>query len=54
MYQKVSVPILGIIENMSHFICPNCQHITPIFDHGGAKKEAEKMNIPFLGQIPLI
>ena len=53
MFQKVSVPIVGIIENMSHFMCPNCQHITPIFSHAGAKNEATRLNIPFLGQIPL-
>ena len=53
MFQQVSVPILGIIENMSQFSCPNCGHISEIFSHGGAKREAEKLEVPFLGELPL-
>ncbi|KAF2075786.1 hypothetical protein CYY_002919 [Polysphondylium violaceum] len=53
MFKKVDVPILGIVENMSHFNCPNCQHITPIFGSLGAKKTAEKMDIKYLGDVPI-
>ncbi|MBI3700827.1 MAG: Mrp/NBP35 family ATP-binding protein [Afipia sp.] len=53
MFKKVSVPILGLIENMSAFCCPACNHITPIFGHGGARIEAERRGIPYLGEIPL-
>ncbi len=53
MFQKVQVPITGIIENMSTFCCPNCGHITPIFGQGGAKDEAKKLETIFLGAIPL-
>lgn len=53
MFQKVNVPILGIVENMSYFICPNCGHRDDIFDHGGGKKASEKFNVPFLGEIPI-
>ena len=53
MFQKVNVPVLGIIENMATFCCPNCGHVSPIFGHGGARAEAEKTSVPFLGEIPL-
>jgi ATP-binding protein involved in chromosome partitioning len=53
MFRKVEVPVLGIVENMSTFVCPNCQHETHIFGHGGARKEAERLGVPFLGEIPL-
>jgi ATP-binding protein involved in chromosome partitioning len=53
MFQKVSIPILGLIENMSSFCCPACNHVTPIFGHGGARAEAERRGIPYLGEIPL-
>src|SRR3954454_5095833 len=53
MFQKVNVPLLGLIENMSGFCCPTCNHVTPIFGHGGARHEAEMRGIPFLGEIPL-
>lgn len=53
MFRKVSVPILGIIENMSSFVCPNCGTRTDLFGHGGAQQEAEKLQVPFLGAIPL-
>jgi ATP-binding protein involved in chromosome partitioning len=53
MFKKVEAPILGIVENMSTFICPNCRCETPIFGHGGARKEAERLGVAFLGEIPL-
>ncbi|MBV8060303.1 MAG: P-loop NTPase [Alphaproteobacteria bacterium] len=53
MFQKTDVPILGLVENMSFFCCPNCGHQTDIFGHGGAEKEAEKIDVPFLGAIAL-
>lgn len=53
MFQKVDIPILGIIENMSTFICPKCGERSDIFGHGGAAKEAEALGVPFLGGIPL-
>ncbi|MEE9210718.1 MAG: P-loop NTPase, partial [Kiloniellales bacterium] len=53
MFRKVDVPVLGIIENMSLFICPNCGHESHIFSHGGARLEAEKLGIEFLGELPL-
>ncbi|MDD4616880.1 MAG: Mrp/NBP35 family ATP-binding protein [Alphaproteobacteria bacterium] len=53
MFSKTDVPILGIIENMSYFECPHCGGRSEIFSHAGAKSEADKLNIPFLGEIPL-
>ncbi len=53
MFDKVSIPVLGIVENMSAFICPHCHVETPIFDKGGVKDAAEKMGIRFLGEVPL-
>jgi ATP-binding protein involved in chromosome partitioning len=53
MFDKVSIPILGIVENMSSFVCPHCRQETAIFDHGGARTAAEKMGIRFLGEIPI-
>jgi ATP-binding protein involved in chromosome partitioning len=53
MFNKVEVPILGIVENMSHFICPNCGTSHDIFGHGGARTEAENVGVPFLGEVPL-
>jgi ATP-binding protein involved in chromosome partitioning len=53
MFQKVEVPLLGLVENMSHFICPNCGTSHDIFGHGGARAEAEKIGVPFLGEVPL-
>ncbi|MGB9151704.1 MAG: Mrp/NBP35 family ATP-binding protein [Alphaproteobacteria bacterium] len=53
MFQKVEVPVLGIIENMSYFQCPHCGTRSDIFSHGGARHEAEKLKVPFLGEIPL-
>ncbi len=53
MFAKVNVPVLGIVENMSMFICPNCGEQTNIFGHGGARSEAERLGCDFLGEIPL-
>lgn len=53
MFRRTNVPVLGIIENMSTYICSNCGHEEHIFGHGGAKAEAEKLGVPFLGEIPL-
>jgi ATP-binding protein involved in chromosome partitioning len=53
MFQKVDVPVLGIVENMSFFLCPKCGERSDIFGHGGAKHEAEKLGVPFLGGVPL-
>jgi len=54
MFAKTQVPVLGIIENMSTFICENCGHESHIFGHGGARAEAKKLGVPFLGEIPLV
>jgi len=54
MFEKTHVPILGLVENMSTFVCPNCGHESHIFGHGGARAEAKKLNAPFLGEIPLV
>jgi ATP-binding protein involved in chromosome partitioning len=53
MFDKVSIPVLGIVENMSSFVCPHCRKDTPIFAHGGARTAAEKMGIRFLGEVPI-
>jgi ATP-binding protein involved in chromosome partitioning len=53
MFAKLKVPVLGMVENMSAYICPNCGHEAHIFGHGGARAEAETIGIPFLGEIPL-
>ncbi|MBU2531889.1 MAG: iron-sulfur cluster carrier protein ApbC [Alphaproteobacteria bacterium] len=53
MFQRVDVPVLGIVENMSFFICPKCGERSDIFGHGGAAAEAEKLGVPFLGGVPL-
>ena len=53
MFKKVNVPVLGIVENMSYFICDSCNKRHEIFSSGGVKKEAEKFNAPFLGELPL-
>jgi len=53
MFQKVNVPVLGLIENMSYFICDGCGKRHEIFSHGGARAEAAKLNLPFLGELPL-
>lgn len=53
MFKKLKVPILGIVENMSSYLCPSCGHKDHIFGHGGAQTASEKLGIPFLGSIPL-
>jgi ATP-binding protein involved in chromosome partitioning len=53
MFRKVDVPVLGIVENMSYFVCPHCSQRSEIFAHGGARKEAERLGVEFLGEIPL-
>jgi ATP-binding protein involved in chromosome partitioning len=53
MFKKVNVPVLGIIENMSYFQCPHCGTRSDIFGHGGARHEAERLGVPFLGEVPL-
>ncbi|MGB8842800.1 MAG: iron-sulfur cluster carrier protein ApbC [Aliidongia sp.] len=53
MFKKVEVPVLGIIENMSYFCCPNCGHRSEIFSHGGARREADRLGTEFLGEVPL-
>jgi ATP-binding protein involved in chromosome partitioning len=54
MFQKTQIPILGIVENMSVFVCPECGHESHIFGHGGARETAKTLNVPFLGEIPLV
>ncbi len=54
MFQKTKVPILGVVENMSMFTCPDCGSSHAIFGHGGARETAEKLGAPFLGEIPLV
>ena len=54
MFNKTQVPILGIVENMSMFTCPDCGSSHAIFGHGGARETAEKLDVPFLGEIPLV
>jgi ATP-binding protein involved in chromosome partitioning len=53
MFQKVNVPVLGVIENMSAFVCPHCGTRSEIFKHGGGKRTAEQLGVPFLGAIPI-
>ncbi len=53
MFQKVDVPVLGIIENMSTYVCSHCGHRENIFDNGGGRKAAEELGVPFLGEIPI-
>ncbi len=53
MYQKLNIPILGLIENMSYFVCPSCQHESDIFGRGGGERLAAEMSVPYLGSIPI-
>jgi ATP-binding protein involved in chromosome partitioning len=53
MFKRVNVPVLGLVENMSYFLCPHCGERSDIFSHGGAHKEAERLGVPFLGEVPL-
>jgi ATP-binding protein involved in chromosome partitioning len=54
MFRKVNVPVLGLVENMSAFVCPHCGERSDIFGHGGAKAEAARLGVPFLGEVPLL
>jgi ATP-binding protein involved in chromosome partitioning len=53
MFKRVNVPVLGVVENMSYFICQTCGTRSDIFSHGGARHEAERLGVPFLGEVPL-
>jgi ATP-binding protein involved in chromosome partitioning len=53
MFKRVEVPILGVVENMATFVCPHCGQASHIFGHGGARQEAERLRVPFLGEVPL-
>jgi ATP-binding protein involved in chromosome partitioning len=53
MYKKLNIPPIGVIENMSYFSCPNCQHEADIFGHGGGERMAAELGVPFLGRIPI-
>ncbi len=53
MFKRVNVPVLGIVENMSYFLCPHCGERSEIFGHGGAHAEAQRLGVPFLGEVPL-
>ena len=53
MFRKVNVPVLGVIENMSTFVCPHCGKSSEIFKHGGGRRTAEQLGVPFLGEIPI-
>jgi len=53
MFKRVNVPVLGVVENMSYFLCPHCGTRSDIFSHGGARHEAERLGVPFLGEVPL-
>jgi ATP-binding protein involved in chromosome partitioning len=53
MYQKLNVPVLGLVENMSHFVCPSCRHESDIFGKGGGEALASELSVPFLGRIPI-
>jgi ATP-binding protein involved in chromosome partitioning len=53
MFKRVNVPVLGVVENMSYFLCPQCGARSDVFGHGGARHEAERLGVPFLGEVPL-
>jgi ATP-binding protein involved in chromosome partitioning len=53
MFRKLDVPVLGIVENMSHYACPNCGHVEHVFGTDGGRRTAEQLGLPFLGAIPL-
>ncbi len=53
MFRKVNIPMLGMVENMSYFVCPNCDHRYDIFGSGGAQRRAAELDVPFLGEVPI-
>jgi ATP-binding protein involved in chromosome partitioning len=53
MFNEINAPVLGVIENMSYHVCPNCQNRTEIFGHGGGARMAQRIGVPFLGEVPL-
>jgi len=53
MYKKLNIPPIGVIENMSHFVCPNCAHEAEIFGRGGGEQMASELGVPFIGRIPI-
>jgi ATP-binding protein involved in chromosome partitioning len=53
MYQKLGIPPIGIVENMSYYVCPNCHHESDIFGFGGGEQMATSLNVPFLGRLPI-
>ncbi len=53
MYKKLNIPTLGIVENMSYFVCRNCRHEADIFGHGGGETMATELGVPFLGRVPI-
>jgi ATP-binding protein involved in chromosome partitioning len=53
MYRKLNIPVLGLVENMSYFLCPSCHHETDLFGRGGGKRLADEMSVPFLGAVPI-
>jgi ATP-binding protein involved in chromosome partitioning len=53
MFSRVNVPVLGLVENMSYFVCPHCGERTEIFSHGGAERQSQRLKVPYLGEVPL-
>ena len=53
MFDKLNVPVFGVVENMSYFVCPHCNERTDVFGHGGGRRAAEELGLEFLGEIPL-
>jgi ATP-binding protein involved in chromosome partitioning len=54
MWKRVEIPVLGVVENMSYYVCPTCGHHDEIFSRGGGQRLAQRENVPFLGEVPLI
>jgi ATP-binding protein involved in chromosome partitioning len=53
MFRQLNIPVLGVVENMSYFVCGHCEERTDIFGNGGGRRMAEEMQIPFLGEVPI-
>jgi ATP-binding protein involved in chromosome partitioning len=53
MFRQLNIPLLGVVENMSHFVCGHCHERTDIFGNGGGRRMAEELQIPFLGEVPI-